>query len=305
MRMDTNDNTSKGAVLVLVEGGDRDRLVIDRGKEIAQWTHSPLTLLRVAPLVDQGRPRSPLAAGWMQPWQIMRDQERMLRLTTAAEAPIRAQIKVRFGDPLDQLQAESRVARPSAVVALRGRPARDRKLGLAFGARLELVGMPPEPLWARAWKGVVDQFGDGPDRRKLDALRSVSLFSHVPRRQLDFIAQNLDEARVEAGTVLIREGVRNGAFWILRKGEVEVTVRGRRRRRIGAHGFFGAISMLDGREASSTVVAMTSISAYVASSAQFRALEANELVNLRLKADAEERLRDDMLELTRELAAAQ
>jgi nucleotide-binding universal stress UspA family protein len=302
--MNENTTTTKGPVLALVEGGDRDRLVIDRGNEIAQWTNAPLTLLRVAPLVENSRPRSPLSAGWMQPWLIMRDQERVLRAATAAEGPIRASVEVRFGDPLDELRAEADVARPSSIVAVRTGGARDLGLAAAFGARLELVGRPPDQFWVRTLNALLDQLAGGSDRRKLEVLRSVSLFSHLGRRQLEFIAQHLDSAKVEAGTVLIREGEHNGAFWILRKGEVEVTLRGRRRRRIGAHGFFGAISMLDGREASSTVIARTPISAYVASSAQFRALEGNELVSLRLKADAEERLREDMLELTRELATA-
>lgn len=294
----------KGPVVAVVEGCARDRLVVDAGAAIAGATRAPLTLLRVAPLVEHSRPRVPLSAGWMQPWLIMRDQERALRESTLALAPRKAQMVVRFGDPVDQLTSQASGIRPSAVVAARSGQPRDRRLANAFGARLELVGTAPTPLGRRLWDGLLDQLAGGRDSRKIEALSAVSVFSHLPRRQIAFIARHLDAARVDAGTVLIKEGQRNATFWIVRRGEVEVTVRGRTRRRIGPHGFFGAISMLDGREASSTVVALTPVSAYVAGPAQFRALEGNEIVGLRLKADAEERLRDDQLELARELATA-
>jgi len=137
---------------------------------------------------------------------------------------------------------------------------------------------------------------------KIEALRRSPVFADLRSRQLGGLATYLDQVQVPAGTVLVREGHRNPAFWLVLEGEAAVSVRGRQRRTIGPSGFFGAISMLDGREASATVVASSPLRALVASAAQFRGLEANDLVTLRLRAESERRLREDQLALVRELA---
>ncbi len=121
----------------------------------------------------------------------------------------------------------------------------------------------------------------------------MPLFDHVPRRVLEVVAANVDEVRVGAGETLIREGHRNDAFWIVMDGQAEMTI-GRRKRLLKPGQFFGATSMLDGRPAIGTVVAKTPIRAYVASADQFRALEGNETVALRLFHYALERLREDL-----------
>jgi CRP-like cAMP-binding protein len=125
-------------------------------------------------------------------------------------------------------------------------------------------------------------------------LTRVPLFEHVPRRQLAVIAANLDDATVEAGETLVREGHHNDTFWILLEGEVDLVMGGQRHRTIGPGGFFGATSMLDGRPAVGTVVTRTPIRALVASAAQFRALEGSETVTLRLMSAALERMREDL-----------
>lgn len=133
---------------------------------------------------------------------------------------------------------------------------------------------------------------------KVEALRRVPTFAGVPDRQLNELANYLDDAGVEAGQTLITEGRSNATFWIILEGEVEVTVQGLVRRRIGPGGVFGAPSMFDGREALSTVVTVTPIRALVASHSQFAAIANNELVALRLKADIGDRLRGDLHALT-------
>lgn len=135
--------------------------------------------------------------------------------------------------------------------------------------------------------------GHGHDT-KVAELTKVPLFHHVPRRQLAIIAANLDEVRVEAGETLVREGHRNDAFWIILDGEVELIIGEERHRTIGPRGFFGATSMLDGKPAVGTVVTRTPLRALVASALQFRALEGNETVALRLMSAALERMREDL-----------
>lgn len=133
-----------------------------------------------------------------------------------------------------------------------------------------------------------------PEDGKIAALSGVPLFDHVPRRELAIIAANLDEARVDAGETLIREGHHNDAFWILLEGEVDMVIGGEHHRTIGPRGFFGVTSMLDARPAVATVITKTPIRALVASAAQFRALEGNDMVAPRLMSAALERMREDL-----------
>lgn len=129
---------------------------------------------------------------------------------------------------------------------------------------------------------------------KIARLSGVPLFEHVPRRQLLTIAANLDEVEVGPGETLIREGHYNDTFWILLEGEVDMVIGGGQHRTIGRNGFFGVTSMLDGRPAVGTVVTRTPIRAFVASAAQFRAIEGSETVMVRLMSAALERMREDL-----------
>jgi CRP-like cAMP-binding protein len=141
---------------------------------------------------------------------------------------------------------------------------------------------------------LIDRLAHHGENPKVARLMQVPLFEHVPRRQLEIIAANLDDVEAGAGETLVREGHHNDTFWILLEGEVDLVVGGERHRTIGANGFFGATSMLDGRPAVGTVVTKTPIRALVASAAQFRALEGSETVTLRLMSAALERMREDL-----------
>jgi len=129
---------------------------------------------------------------------------------------------------------------------------------------------------------------------KIAALSRVPLFEHVPRRQLAVIAANLDEVQLEAGETLIRQDHHNDTFWILLEGQVDMIIGGERHHSIGPNGFFGVTSMLDGHPAVGTVVTTSPIRAFVASAAQFRAIEGSETVMLRLMSAALERMREDL-----------
>lgn len=132
------------------------------------------------------------------------------------------------------------------------------------------------------------------DVSKFDELRKVRLFDNLPRRQLEIIAANLDEVTVDAAETLVREGHHNDAFWIILEGEAAMQVEGRAPRLLGPGDFFGVTSMLDGRPAVATVKTMRPLRALVASAAQFRALEGNDTIALRLMSAALERMREDL-----------
>src|SRR2546421_6767632 len=139
-----------------------------------------------------------------------------------------------------------------------------------------------------------------PVRGKLADLRRSPLFAGLSDRELTVLAAHLDEAWVPAGTVLVREGHRNPAFWLVVEGLAAVSIQGRERRVIGPGGHFGATSMLDGLGASATVVARTPLRALVAGAAQFRALEANPKVSARMRCESEKRLRSDLMAVVSE-----
>jgi CRP-like cAMP-binding protein len=121
---------------------------------------------------------------------------------------------------------------------------------------------------------------------KVGELSRMSLFNNVPRKQLALVAANLDEVDVEAGQTLVREEHHNDAFWM--------SVDGRKTHELGPGDFFGATSMLDGKPAIATIVAKTPVKAFVASAAQFRAIEGNDAVLMRLMHFAIQRLREDL-----------
>ena len=118
---------------------------------------------------------------------------------------------------------------------------------------------------------------------RADDLREIPLFSRLSTIDLQFLASNMDEIGVPAGTALITEGMGNHAFYLLAQGEVDVFVGGTHRRSLGPHDFFGEISMMMLEPATATVVTRTPVSAYVMSHRQFLEVRVHETVMLQLK----------------------
>lgn len=118
---------------------------------------------------------------------------------------------------------------------------------------------------------------------RADDLGKIPLFSRLSSVDLQFLATNMDEIRVPAGTALITEGMGNHAFYLLAHGEVDVFVGGTHRRSLGPHDFFGEISMMMLEPATATVVARTPVHAYVMSHRQFLEVRVHETVMLQLK----------------------
>ena len=117
----------------------------------------------------------------------------------------------------------------------------------------------------------------------VDDLRKIPLFAHLSSVNLEFLATKMDEMSVPAGTALITEGMGNHAFYLLAHGEVDVFVGGTHRRSLGAHDFFGEISMMMLEPATATVVTRTPVRAYVMSHRQFLEVRVHETVMMQLK----------------------
>lgn len=131
---------------------------------------------------------------------------------------------------------------------------------------------------------------------KADRLKGVPLFSQCSKKDLEFLLTRMDEVSLPAGKTLISEGKPTDTFYIVLGGEVEVSVRGKPRRRMGNGEFFGEIGMLDRGQATATVVTKTPVDVLVLSHPQFRdAIKGNPALAMSCMAAMAERLRADTL----------
>jgi CRP/FNR family cyclic AMP-dependent transcriptional regulator len=79
---------------------------------------------------------------------------------------------------------------------------------------------------------------------KVEALRSVSLFSALRQRELEQVAQLADEVDLPAGQVLMREGESGSQMFIIASGEAKIERGGREIAREGPGSFIGEMSIL-------------------------------------------------------------
>jgi CRP/FNR family cyclic AMP-dependent transcriptional regulator len=79
---------------------------------------------------------------------------------------------------------------------------------------------------------------------KVEALRAVSLFSELRRRDLERVAQLADEVDLPAGHVLMREGDRGSEAYVLASGEVTIERNGREINRLGSGSVIGEMAIL-------------------------------------------------------------
>jgi CRP/FNR family transcriptional regulator, cyclic AMP receptor protein len=124
-------------------------------------------------------------------------------------------------------------------------------------------------------------------------LKRVPLFAALSDHDRAFLATYLDEMDFGPGVELITEGRSNHTFFVLREGEVEISVQAAPTCKLGPGDFFGEISMDQLVPATATVVTKTPVRVYVMSHSQFRAVIGNEPVLLRLRAAMLERLLAD------------
>jgi CRP-like cAMP-binding protein len=127
----------------------------------------------------------------------------------------------------------------------------------------------------------------------VDQLKAIPLFSDLGHADLQFLAGQMDEVSIPAGTVLITQGAGNNVLFVILEGVVDVSVGGKHRRTLGAHDFFGEISMMELDPATATVTSRTPVRAFVVSRAQFSAVKAHETVMLQLITARSQRLHAD------------
>jgi hypothetical protein len=90
-------------------------------------------------------------------------------------------------------------------------------------------------------------------RSRVAVLTCLDLLAAAPGPALETLARDLEDERVPAGTVLMRQGEQADALWVLVSGRLEVTVDGRRVSYLEAPGYVGEIGLLHHRPRSATV----------------------------------------------------
>jgi CRP/FNR family transcriptional regulator, cyclic AMP receptor protein len=88
-------------------------------------------------------------------------------------------------------------------------------------------------------------------------LKSIPLFQTVPDEELRQLAPFANEASVEQGRELVREGDFSYELWAIEEGEAEVLRDGEHLADLGPGDFFGEIGLLEKDLRTATVVAKT------------------------------------------------
>jgi small-conductance mechanosensitive channel/CRP-like cAMP-binding protein len=104
------------------------------------------------------------------------------------------------------------------------------------------------------------------ETRLMRALRAIDLFRPLSDEELRLAAANFRQLHYAAGERLIEEGSTGEGFFVIDRGEVEVTkeINGKRRTlaRLMEGQFFGEMALLTGEPRSATVVALTDVDVF-------------------------------------------
>ena len=107
---------------------------------------------------------------------------------------------------------------------------------------------------------------------KADLLKKVPLFSKLGKKDLQDVAHIADEIDLPAGKEMATEGDRGREFFVLLKGEAEVTRRGERINTMKAGDFFGEIALVTQMPRTATVKATSDVDVLVINEPDFVAL---------------------------------
>ena len=109
------------------------------------------------------------------------------------------------------------------------------------------------------------------DKKLVEQLKTVPLFSGCSARELASLGRFLREADFPAGREIVKQAQTGTGLHVIIEGETRVVVGDRTRRRLGPGAFFGEISLLDRGPRTATVVADTPVHTLSLSAWNFRA----------------------------------
>ena len=108
----------------------------------------------------------------------------------------------------------------------------------------------------------IDSAADAPDEQTLRLLGATPIFAPLPGAALEHLASRLVPLRVEAGTVVVREGDAGDRFYIVVEGTLDVIQGGAHLTDLEQGGYFGEIALLRDVVRTATVVATTNAVLY-------------------------------------------
>lgn len=103
-----------------------------------------------------------------------------------------------------------------------------------------------------AWPSLPDVAADV---EFLDEIAEISLFSTLPRAQIEQIAHTFDERSFEPGERVLRQGLTGSGFYVILQGEANVVHDGEPIARLQRGDFFGEVSALLDEPPTADVVA--------------------------------------------------
>jgi CRP-like cAMP-binding protein len=107
---------------------------------------------------------------------------------------------------------------------------------------------------------------------KVELLKGVPLFSKLNKQGLEDVAQIADEIDLPAGKEMATEGDRGREFFVLLKGEADVTRGGQKINSMKEGDFFGEIALVTKMPRTASVTATTDVRVLVITERDFGAL---------------------------------
>jgi MFS family permease len=108
----------------------------------------------------------------------------------------------------------------------------------------------------------IDATARTPSEEELRILTGVPIFSPLPGTSLEQLATRLVPLRVDAGSVIIREGDEGDRFYIVAEGELDVSQDGAALTSLAPGDYFGEIALLRDTSRTATVTARTAAVLY-------------------------------------------
>jgi len=136
--------------------------------------------------------------------------------------------------------------------------------GIGIEAALIVTGASLVGLVVVLWPKLsrIDREAEAPEADELRVLASVPIFTPLPGSSLEHLAGRLVPMRLDAGTMIVREGDAGDRFYIVAEGEVEISEAGKPLSELGAGGYFGEIALLRDVPRTATVTAKTPVVLY-------------------------------------------
>jgi CRP/FNR family transcriptional regulator, cyclic AMP receptor protein len=126
----------------------------------------------------------------------------------------------------------------------------------------------------------------------VEALGNVTLFSGLPKKTLQVVADMCRSHDYSLGDEIVTQGDKSGRFFLIFSGGAEVVVNGHVVNMLGPGQYFGEYAVIDQQPRSASVVATTDVHAYSLASITLRPLLKEEPeITYRLLLNACQRLR--------------